>query len=284
LNSGSEQILIKEFYEIYEIYEIDYNIPSVVYHYTSAAALLSILENNSLWLFDRKYMNDVMDSSYIEGRFKEKCSDDFKQTNLLSPFVQQYVFSTTKAYDSFFHYNCYGNYCIAFSTVNLIDYIANCIKTFGPHDGIAHLFTYSNVIYDESVVDKLCSIIPVEKEKSLINNRNTRFSQFKEFGKWRSIYKHFSAIIKQKGFACEQEFRFLIETKSKQKYLLNKTKTGVIPYLDIKIPDVLLTIKSIKIGPLANSEEIECLRNFLLNRYGYKDIDISLSDLKIRKI
>ena len=271
-----EQVLIEEFYALNGI---DYAIPETVYHYTSADSLVSIIENNTLWFSDRKCMNDIMDSTYNEERIRAKFPKEFNQTALASRLsTPQYVFSTTTANDSFFHYSCYGNYCMAFNTTKLINYIKNCIGKFGPHEGIAHPFTYSKAIYDESIVEKTSSIIAEEYPKNVANELNTPYCSFKETEKWTIIYLHFMAIVKQKGFACEQEFRFLIETNKINKSRYNKT--DMIPYLELKLSGVKLPIEAIMIGKSSDAKEIECIKSFLKKRHG--DINILCSDLKIR--
>jgi len=275
----NDQIIIEEFYKLIGI---EYEMPHIVYHYTSVDSLLKIIENNSLWLSNRKHMNDMMDSEYIEQTFRNKFSNKFNQTNFVSPIAPQYVFSTTLLDDSFFHYSCYGNYCIGFNTMELIKYFVNCIKSFSTHEGIANLFTYSKVIYDESIIDKISTVITEEYPKNMENELNTPFSSFIETGKWTIIYKHFFAIIKQKGFASEHEFRFLFETVSKYKFRSNNNKRRIISYLDMKLSDTqLLPIESIKIGPFADQTDYESLKNFLY-QMKYGNTKLSSSTLKIR--
>ena len=227
-------------------------------------------------------MNDIMDSTYVEHEFRKKFPDYFNQTNFVTPLVPQYVFSTTLLDDSFFHYNYYGNFCIGFNTMELIQYFMNCIDTFSTHEGIENPFTHSKVIYNESIIDKISTVITEEYPKNMKEELNTPFSSFEKTGKWTTIYKHFFAIIKQSGFASEDEFRFLIETISENKFRSNNTETRIISYLDMKLSDnKLLPIESIRIGPFAASTDIETLEKFLYHmKYG--NIKLSSSVLKIR--
>jgi hypothetical protein len=99
----------------------------------------------------------------------------------------------------------------------LENYINECIEKFDTHiNGLANPFFSSRVIYDEKKVLKIVDTVAKKYENSLYNAVDTPFGWkkglFEEFGIWRTIYMHFHAIIKQKGFCTENEYRFLIET------------------------------------------------------------------------
>lgn len=265
--------------EFYQTIDLPMNDVFSVYHYTSISALKCIIENNSLWLSERDSMNDVFNRSYIEQKMFDSFPDDFKTNGLVNRISPQYIFSTSKTKDSFFHYKCYGNYCIEFKTEELNHFIKECIKSFGPHEGFAHPFTSSEVIYNESVMDKVCEIVATHYPEDSNKEFNTRCSKFPNTIKWNTIFMHFSAIIKQQGFAGEDEYRFLIETNFEKKFRCSETI--LIPYIEIKNPSKKLPIKSITIGPFGNVNEIEYLKAFL-HTHRYYCVNINQTTLKIR--
>jgi hypothetical protein len=261
--------------------------PYLVYHYSNESALLSIIQNNSLWLTDRKYMNDRQDSTYIENKFLNKFSEKMKHTNLTKPIVPQYIFSTSIIEDSFLHYNCYGNYSIEFDTIELEKYINKCIEAFDTAGRLENPFFSSAVIYDEKMVNNIVKIVVKEYTNSLEKAVNTPYAWedglFDQFGNWRTIFMHFFAIIKQNGFVCEHEYRFLIETNAENIKRYRVSGSEIIPYIELKFKNLpKIPIKSIRIGPNANTQIDKEYLDKLLASNGYENIDVKETELKIK--
>jgi hypothetical protein len=65
--------------------------PESLFHYTSSAAFLSIIDNNTLWFSDFRYMNDLSELSYgidlVKAAFRKRF-DSEKDRDLirLPPF------------------------------------------------------------------------------------------------------------------------------------------------------------------------------------------------------
>lgn len=270
---------INEFKKSFEIIQ---NMPKSIYHYTSCDAIFNIIKNNSLWLTDRRYMNDMMDSEYISKRFFDSLPK-LQETNLLKPLSPEYVFSTTLEENSFFHYSQYGNYRIEFDREELFAFISDCITTLDTADRLANPFYSDEVIYDESLVNKIVKYVSKEYFENLKQDLETPFSDFKDFRKWRDIFLHFSAIIKQQGFSTEKEYRFVLTTSSTNKKKMRYSYNDIVPYIEFSSPSLKkLPMKTIKVCQLESAINIDSLKEHLSSN-GFHNVNVMYSDLQIRK-
>ena len=254
-----------------------------VYHYTDIDDLIGIIQNNELWLSERNYMNDVNDEKFIEAYIKKYFNNSLNWEGSavqrqLTPPENQFIFSTSLESDSVHNWICYGANG-AFS----IEFDRNKLIEFFREVSCADYFTYGKVLYTDDGIEQLLDEILntfkelfFEKINSVVFDRDNSTQQ-KEFQKF---YKHFYSMIKQKGHACEAEYRFLIK---KEKELFFRTKNGrPVPFIKVKVEDQKLPITKILVGPYDKSDITIRSLELLLKQTGYNNIPIVQSSLNMR--
>jgi hypothetical protein len=267
--------------------------PEFVYHYTDMDAFLGIIQNNELWLTDRNYMNDVYDESYAKGIF-----DKYIRTlnsNILSDgatfddrgyqnIKKSYIFSTSIKKDVANQWLCYGNgaVCIEFRKNELNEFVTKfAAKRPGGLLGFAYKddFLSSPVFYEEETVEKFKVFLKDKYGNDYAKRLDKNIDSLQE-----EIYAnyHYHAIcgfIKQKGFAAEEEYRFLV--LSNQAPCFRTKNSRLIPFIKVKLCKEKLPIKTIILGPKNHDELIKNTVEELLKKHHYS-FSIEQSSLSLR--
>jgi len=134
------------------------NIPDeqILYHYTNASSLISIIENKEFWITQRDFMNDKYETKYpaeqILKIFKRNKNISYDQKyfteNLISSLHSQYILSFSLLSDSLHQWSYYGKndgYCLGIKKGNLIKLLA----------GLKMEFSCGKVIYGRNIYEPL---------------------------------------------------------------------------------------------------------------------------------
>lgn len=285
---------------------------NIVYHYTNIQGLEGILNSNSLWMTDFKYMNDyreinhgleLVDDILQELEKKSLYKNKEEYFKIWKKFVKKGVkkriciscFSADNG-DSLSQWRGYGNNGSGISIGFKID------STYWNYNPIAVL---NKVIYDTDKQKMILeNIIHTYLVVSEWEDKNVKkFLKPEKMAKRciSSIYEHIT-YFKDNSFEDEKEVRLVYkEDKSFFKIAkLNKPKkefrisdNKIIPYLSSKnIPkfnkeyartkDEILPIYDIVIGPQKDADLIMCGIKELLKSKGYKNVKVRKSIVPYR--
>jgi hypothetical protein len=267
--------------------------PDCVYHYTTIDALLGIIENSELWLTDRKYMNDINDEKYIEGKVKKilnpSNSKYFPGSILDEDFVDcrpQYIFSTSCDYDAAHQWLNYGKespVCIEFDRIALETFI-NSFTEVKRYEG-NNIFEDGSfafpVFYDETIVDSLAEYLTGKYKNIFLLNMPILPEKRTELATASADFHVLYCCTKQAGFYAEKEYRFVV-LSSREPCFRSRGDT-LTPYIKVKPEKQKLTIKSIIIGPKDKNTSTEITLRKLLDKFGYSNnVQIKRSKLSVR--
>jgi hypothetical protein len=283
-----------------KINNLPYCKPDHVYHYTTLEALIGIIENNEFWLSERNCMNDMNDENYIKNIVKEiQLSDgrkDFEGSTFDEDFIDnrsQYVFSTSIEEDIAHQWLSYGKnnpVCIKFNTQELIEYFAEFAgeerktKTGDFYEIKQDLLYDFTVLYDKLKIRNIASVLVKEYEKAY--SLSLQFPNDNEKGQeyisQRLIFQFFYAIVKQKEFYAENEYRFLIFSDRAPAF--RPTTNKIVQFIKIKcMSNKKIPVKSIIIGRKCyNDTTTTVIRRMLLSKEYDPGIKIIPSNLYLQ--
>lgn len=291
-----------------------------IYHYTDAAALASILENEELWATNAYFMNDHQEiklgKSVIEEEYNQfSYSEEFKKSpihsqNELTQLIDTYsnkiphtlnfnVVSFTKSPDSLYHWFSYcdrgAGYCISFNqsliedNLSLFDASSLSIRSMVQEvDYITPSKTHSkNNIIQHIFSDILCQIKSISK-KTDYGRLDINQDDLMKDPETKNFYNTFSQLniemLTKKGidFKDEQEVRYIqCSVKKNHKQKFRILDNLAIPYIPIKIAPEW--IDEIFIGPALNQELAIKSLEALKETYGI-NFTITPSKSSLRKI
>jgi hypothetical protein len=137
------------------------------------------------------------------------------------------------------------------------------------------------ISYREETVEKIKIFL-----KERYGNDHAKFFDKNADPQQEKIYAYHDyhvicGFIKQKAFAAEEEYRFLVLSNQKSCF---RTKNGrLIPYIKVKNKDnSRLPIRTIIIGPKNRDECTKSAFEGLLRNHGYSNFGIELSSLSLR--
>lgn len=293
-----------EFCKFYNNLKIDVNSEfDVVYHYTSANALLSILQKRELRFTDRFYLNDKSEGTYVLELSKENLSELMDDTSLQSE-IKKVIDERIASPQS-------GNFYV---------YQCSC-STDRDNLALWNYYTKSNDMQGYNIgirTDKIDNIsIPTPMRDlpvyagSVIYNRNNQLNKLRQllerFGNFQREHDPNNAHIvdlarfavdkimmlgiffKNPYFEVEKEYRIAIvpyieengevyaeiERKFMERYGI------LIPYFDVAIPNEL--INGITVSPTMNFETAQkSLQNVLSLSTDLRQEDIIASKIPAR--
>lgn len=274
-------------------------------HYTSAEALRSILENNSLWMTHINYMNDSEEIFYaielIESCLEnitnkyvvERISDFIEKLKHEKIIKDAFLLSLSCDNDSTSLWNNYsknGGYNISFNS-SFWDEIKLSHLCFGgveltksnpENDSKSYKYSYmfKKVIYDDYEQIKRINIIIkamvdlVDKDEK---DLKTKLSLLEEY-LFNEIY-----FYKRSGHNSESEYRFMIYFLNKEtskSFIKHRILNGsFVPYIELKLNKNYFDY--ITIGPRHNMDFVQNgLKSYL--ECDNKDIEVKTSNLKLR--
>lgn len=274
-------------------------------HYTSAEALRSILENNSLWMTHINYMNDSEEIFYaieliesclenITNKYVVKRISDFIEKLKHEKIIKDaFLLSLSCDNDSTSLWNNYsknGGYNISFNS-SFWDEIKLSHLCFGgveltksnpENDSKSYKYSYmfKKVIYDDYEQIKRINIIIkamvdlVDKDEK---DLKTKLSLLEEY-LFNEIY-----FYKRSGHNSESEYRFMIYFLNKEtskSFIKHRILNGsFVPYIELKLNKNYFDY--ITIGPRHNMDFVQNgLKSYL--ECDNKDIEVKTSNLKLR--
>lgn len=239
--------------------QLNANLPEILFHYTSSAGLLGIIETNKIRLTKTSYLNDSLELNLginlikeeIESQKKDinrkEYTDDLnKMTQLIRGItsVNVSVTSFTEMGDQLSQWRGYCKIGDGYSLGFNVKELNEKIKT--------SKFHLVPCIYNE---DKQKQIVKEFINTSLTKNElGTTEKRAKEHNeRFEEKVLFISQMIKEKGFEEEKEWRLIT---SPLDYYDAKFRPGVnslIPYWEFDL-DLAKTLLSITIGPTPEKE------------------------------
>ena len=280
-------------------------IKSICYHYTNCDNLISIIQNNELWLSNIEYLNDKLEIKYSIEVFKEALNkSEINQDNrneFLKSFIDNkkkvtrciYVLSLSMDGDSLNTWNNYGKndgYNIGFDKNKFIDYVINnklLIKDKSNNvQKDEYIVNFGNVLYDrtkqveyfKSILniynDFIASTMPYrEQYKALIHEEIGRI--------WNNIIIC-SYLIKQDSHRVENEYRLALFVVDRKMYCYRSRNGVILPYIKLcGDENTNFPISIITIGPKINEEIAKKGLKIMLST-NYRKVKIMFSDIKLR--
>lgn len=269
--------------------------PDIIYHYTSPAALLSIIKNREIWFSDVKFLNDETENRYIYltlknfidnnktlynkdfcefiKEFCDDCINDDGGFNIL--YQNTYVLSFSMSKDSLSLWNYYTKnnnhigYNIGFDKRMFIDF-----SNEGDLLSIQGKVIYGDEFLNSLFENLLSKVYKKYLELNIFYQSMLRDELFFNFNRY-------SMFFKDKHFESEQEYRLVWVTDKDAK--LREFNGFYIPYQVYNVP--ARSIKDIIISPTQNHRMATLGVKNLVDNYLEKyenNINIEISNIPIR--
>ncbi|MCV3771439.1 DUF2971 domain-containing protein [Enterobacter sp. RD4-1-1] len=269
-----------------------------IFHYTDLNGLKGILDNNSLWATNIRFLNDENESVHGCLCFKntiEHLNEDIvseREKIVLRGAIDLYMgedvyfskymknvysISFCRSNDKLSQWRGYGNMqgvCLEFDEnllINNLDY-----------EGLKLL--HKDVIYtdENSTVemnDKITGFF-----RGLEVSELEFFDSFVAFIGACELVEENIPFFKNIGFSEEEEFRFIFTPKNNMKKVSFRVNSyGLIPYLEMKmIEGARLPLKRIIIGPSKDKQLLRSGIEMFLTSKGYDDVEIQDSTVPYR--
>lgn len=289
--------------QISKVFEDHYNsqLPSSLWHYTSAEAFLKILTSQEIWFTHVSAHNDEAEVEYAIWMMKATLEAGLKGNDynpriktLLSTALRSiaennsqsswFTASLTGLADSSYHWATYGNnlkgVAIGFDSRELIRFFSN-----SPTDRVAVIESSYDTQKNLYFAGKLLAIaiLNFEEDYSHILNNNDAAEKF--LASWGKHADIFSIMPKLPTFSSEREWRFArqfryemgqsvldFQTKIKEKYW--PTGRGVLS--DSQQSN--LPIVEVKFGQSCSDENRTTILK-LITAQSYEDLRVSTSTI-----
>ncbi|WP_197087310.1 DUF2971 domain-containing protein [Bradyrhizobium sp. LTSP857] len=242
------------------------DIPSSLYHYTSSAAFLSIVEHNAIWFSDFRYMNDLSEMRYGVDLFlaeleKREADETTKNWRALfagarEQFERAFVYT-----DVFIFCMCEENNLLNQWRVYGRDTVPLCLEL--PTEPLVmaewtpYRFELISMVYDAGTQQKIvkdCIDLGVRyarRHQGTIFDDNDALRSYLEM--WVAICVDWCTALKHPQFAVEKEWRLSIrwglETRPMTGRHFRTSPAGIVPYIIMKPEEGRIPIRSVTIGP-----------------------------------
>ena len=291
---------------------------SPFFHYTSAEALKSIIENSSIRFTHCAFLNDTEEYLYIDevmgevvteekdpevSSFIKKMQENLDKTYsglilkpvdkdkkwLLPSLGEYYVLSGTSERDSLPMWNYYVKSGDYFGYAISLD-IRKLYKLICPFLPVAGEFLCGKIVYDRETQKSIIydftkklladynKLDETERNDIMIDDLQNSFYDF---------IQRTRLFFKREGFMHEKELRAVVLTNTEPKgtefskgYTITK---GIIkPYIEYSFSEETLPIKQVVLSPTI--EEIIGKRGIemLLREHNYVGVSVDKSELKLR--
>ncbi|EHK9018643.1 DUF2971 domain-containing protein [Vibrio vulnificus] len=272
--------------------------PEIVYHYTSLEALISIIENRSVWMTDYEYLNDRQELNHgiaLVSESIDKMLERGVQLNVQELLIKWKdkikkepsricITSFSSDGDSLSQWRAYGPVAIGFSVKNLLLHV---------EDGI-----FQHVEYDFATQEKLVEIYLTHLVNAfVVDTKEDRLGEASDLYHKNEHLLDFITFFKNPAFRSESEYRLAYINKPEILSTFNlsnppkyfRVSNGrIIPY--VPSTSILLSgeesypleIKEIIIGP-ENDELLEKGISELLSVKGLSEVSIRKSIVPLRK-
>ncbi len=270
----------------------------VVYHYCDAGALLSILRNHTLWATDMAFMNDAQEIAYGLSLFQCLQMKPIKEdwiTKIFADFFDElrgqdldsftehwYCCCFTRGSDKLSQWRGYADngrgYAVGIKVRDLIP----SFKVDGKFLGFP-----ASIIYDKDTQEKLVVSIVQTIQNIIVRNVPTDsrlLADYEEMTKdaIRHVINITSPMMKNPGFAEEEEFRYLVPPLLVENSTLKfRTRNGIIiPYFELK-PNSgqKLPISEIVVGPCVDFDKASYSIKKILEQVDHQEMMIKKSSV-----
>lgn len=270
-------------------YELEIEMDTVLYHYTSINSLYSIVENKEFWVTRSDYMNDTSEVIYFNEVIRKAVNNHLNRNDIKSNVwaewkesVQEkygkeqdraglsgsiFILSFSKNPDSLSMWNYYGkndgyNFSILKSEVD--DILKSKFR--------GHIVKCGSLIYD---FDRQVEIL----EKELFKAYEFFLQNFSIEGVLERLHFelnqrvfHYSYFFKHSAFKNEEEYRFSFIYMANTDWFYRPYMGVIAPYIKIKDSDdnKLIPIITVMAGPLIKHERALNGLDMWLNSKGYR--------------
>lgn len=282
--------------------------PDLLYHYTDAAALQSILTSGQLWATDALYLNDASEFLYpfrILAEELEKIEPADKKSSGIAELLRLAMDTGVALVkdDIPFFVSCFcedkdllsqwrgygagiGGYSIGFKRRDLL--VVSADRSLGPYGA-------ERVDYDEgSLRDELRSNLrdAVHRYGETLDGADleTRLRAWQTLmGGYFSEIGFNALAHKSPGFAEEREWRIVVRARRRDALEANLLRfrpgaVGLIPYLELDVrgaDGARPLIGEIVVGPTPHAELAERSLRLLLSSLGFGGDDVVVSHSQI---
>lgn len=252
----------------------------LIYHYTGAEALKSIVLNQTFWITKSDYLNDaseqIMIMDLLKNFFKEHKMDKVVQKYImdqLSKYLNEYnhyILSFSKTDDSLPLWNYYSEnegYSIGIDKDKFIENLRNYFAQIDPDSRVFITeVRYSNEIGDEKAVrDELLPFIHFNADD--INTKRVRFDEL------ALKLANMSYSIKHSAYSSEMEERIVIICENNSSISkceeFRVLRGSFIPYIIFNkesLSDFEIPIETVKLSPYHTMDVTEKSLYYLLRR------------------
>lgn len=272
---------------------------SRIFHYTTTAGLLGIIEKKAIWVTNTLYMNDLSEQSHsLEIARKaalslgesSKYSEKFKRL-LVDAFSRHghvyaaysrpsYIACFTDNGDSLPMWSLYSDT----SGISIeFDLCTDYKFTFGPN------CFFRDIIYDDNLISKIVEKVIDEYYSEYIKDEETNDEEY--LVRINSVYSeeilsnifHSSIYFKHMAFANEHETRLIYTPHGDTDAKFRVKNNFLIPYFEIPLIDIdkrkKLPIRSITIGPSVEQKLISRGISHFMKASGYDAVKIENSQI-----
>ena len=273
----------------------------MLYHYTNAAGLLGILQNESFWVSKSNFLNDFSEISYINTVIENICKDMFTDEHELitgmilkmvhfkyfgkSMYQKYYILSLTENQDSLALWSTYSNffgYNIGLEGSDLVQIMSNSQNT-------TPLGIHGKVIYDKAIQYQIIkdeinkTKIPLLYNKYLESSNSELIPQLThEIDSITNVLCEYGVFFKDPLFCQEEEYRIVffhsmnmhLSPKLNPEIKFRDRNGIIIPYIEVPMTNNkgYLPVKEIMIGPKNNIDIAEQGLEFFLYMLGIKRV------------
>lgn len=272
--------------------------PETLYHYTSIDGLMGILRNESIWLTDYQYLNDMEEIEHGKSIVKNAAkalldsSDDQSKNDLLQKWIlglekieeRIFIASLSSDGDSLSQWRAYGPVAVGFKARELSLHLNEC------HVRAVEYSEKTQKRLAEFFLNHLCQACPSDSDEEGSERARELYSSTIRLVELLCFFKN-------SGFEDEKEYRVVhIEDLSvidsfklerpKKRYRSNKSH--IIPYLTsdgihpTKGSETPLVASEIVLGPGCDDLLEKGVREFA-NELGLNDLEIIKSSIPYRE-
>ena len=258
---------------------------TVVYHYTDPSALIGILESGRIWATHVSRMNDVMEyeigvtfvTQFIRANLDRPSAELVGKAISRLMSVDTFIACYSAVRNRLSQWRAYSGksagYCIGLRTSEM-----------ATTDGRMPLL--EKVIYHKDVAESLLLRLLDGVDEFLNRNDFGEVEVGYILGMLESTFNNVACIIKHPGFEEEAEYRHIYQPSMSALSLDTKYRTGrfgLTPYVELGfLQERQLPIESITIGPCRDPGSEEQLLGMILDKYGYGNVEIRISDIPLR--
>ncbi|MBU3188729.1 DUF2971 domain-containing protein [Clostridium bowmanii] len=304
----------KNKYKLEEYLKLEQISAGMLYHYTDAAGLLGILQNELFWVSKSNFLNDFSEISYIDTVIKIICKDMFTdEYELIAGMILEevhflnfgksmnvkeqnyYILSLTENPDSLALWSTYSNcfgYNIGLDGSDLAQIMSN-LQNETP------LGIHGKVIYDKAIQCQIVrdeiniTKIPLLYNKYLKSKNTELIKELKDEISLMSVaLGAYGLFFKDPLFSQEQEYRIVffhlvnegLSTKLNHEIKFRDRNGIIIPYIEVPMTNDkgYLPVRELMVGPKNNLDIAEHGIDFLLYWLKKKDVTIRRSGIPLR--